>query len=49
MCLSGTLPTEKTNVVYAGRAGTEQSVKSGYEAAKLSLLNALSHLGAASD
>lgn len=49
VCLSGTLPTEETNVVYAGRVETEQSVKSRYEAAKLCLLNALSHLGAASD
>jgi len=46
VCLSGTLPTEETNVVYAGRVETEQSVKSRYEAAKLFLLNALSHLGA---
>lgn len=49
VCLSGTIPTEETNVVYAGKVGTEQSAKSGYEAAKLLLLNALSHLGATSD
>lgn len=49
MFLSGTLPTEKTNVVYAGRASTEQSVKSGHEAVQPSLLNALPYLGAASD
>ncbi len=47
--LSGTLPTEGANVAYAGKVGAEQSIESGYEAAKLCLLNALSNLGAASD
>lgn len=47
--LSGTLPTLGAELVYSGKVGAEQNIESGYEAAKLCLLNALSNLGAASD
>ncbi len=47
--LSGTLPADGTSIVYTGKVGVEQSIESGYKAAKLCILNALSNLGAASD
>lgn len=47
--LSGTLPTIGAELAYAGKVGADQNIESGYEAAKLCLLNALSNVGAASD
>ncbi len=47
--LSGTLPTKGAELVYSGKVGAAQTIESGYDAAKLCLLNALSNLGAASD
>ncbi len=47
--LSGTLPTQGSELVFAGKVGAEQTIESGYDAAKLCLLNALANLGAASD
>lgn len=47
--LSGTLPTIGPDLAYSGKVGKEQDIKSGYEAAKLCLLNAMANLGEASD
>lgn len=47
--ISGALPLSGSEVTYTGKVGAEQTVESAYEAAKLCVINALSHLEVATD